>query len=258
MWVFLACLEGDVVGVDVTTGVGSERRDGRAGAGGLPAEVGTAAAAITVLAAVQELHVVGIDLGLVALGPRVLVVPRAGLEAALDVDHAALLEVLAAELGELAVAGVPHHDVVVVGVLAALAAGILAVAIGGDGQVADGGSAGCEAQLRVAGEAADEHHAVERAGHQVSSSSAMRTAAGTSSTSSSPSSSSAPSSSRAATTVWRAASPSPSGAAPSGSASASASASRSTSRWRKTVSWMVRARSRPTTRAPSMRTCNSM
>src|SRR5450755_3014022 len=200
MWVFLACLERDVVGVDVTTGVGSERRDRRAGAGGLPAEVGTAAA-VTVLAAVKELHVVGVDLGLVALGPRVLVVPRAGLEAALDVDHAALLEVLAAELGELAVAGVPHHDVVVVGVLAALAAGILAVAIGGDGQVAHGGSAGCEAQLRVAGEAADEHHAVERAGHQVSSSSAMRTAAGTSATSSSSSSSSAPSSSRAATTV---------------------------------------------------------
>ncbi len=50
----------------------------------------------------------GLDLGLVALVPRILVLPAPRPELALDEDEAALGEVLLAELGQLAV----DHDVV--------------------------------------------------------------------------------------------------------------------------------------------------
>src|SRR5260370_593589 len=121
-----------------------------------------------VLPAVGEVPVVGVDLGPVALLTGALVVPRAGLQTTLDVDETALLQVLATELGELAVALVPDHDVVKVGVLAALAAlRVGPVAVGGHGELADTLSAGQVAQLGVAGEAADEHHAVGPAGHRL-------------------------------------------------------------------------------------------
>src|ERR1017187_8688087 len=95
--------EGDVVGVDVTghLGAGAGRRWDRDALGG----------AATVLPAVEELDVVGVDLGLVALLAGLGVVPGARLHAALHIDQAALLEVLTAQFGVPAVALVPDHDV---------------------------------------------------------------------------------------------------------------------------------------------------
>src|SRR5260370_38676484 len=72
---------------------------------------GTAAAP-----AVEELHVVGDDLGRPPL-LAVLAFPRAGLDAPLDVDERPLAGVLGADLGEISLAGVVGHDVVVVGEL---------------------------------------------------------------------------------------------------------------------------------------------
>src|SRR5690606_2050711 len=68
----------------------------RAGAVAAPAAPTAALAAVTTA---EHLHLFGHDLG----GPAVLallVLPLAGLEAALDVDRAALLEVLAGDLAE--------------------------------------------------------------------------------------------------------------------------------------------------------------
>src|ERR1035441_41524 len=172
--------EGDVVGVDIA---------GHLRAGACRGRIrGALRGGASVLAAVEELHVVGVDLGLVALLTGLGVVPGARLHAALHVDQAALLEVLAAELGELAIALVPHHDVVVVGVLLPLTARVGPVAIGGEGEVADRGAARRVAQLRVAGEPSDQHDPVEGTGHGYSSSSSAISAGGASSSSSAASS----------------------------------------------------------------------
>src|SRR5436853_7864668 len=56
-----------------------------------------------VLAAVEELHVGRVDLGLRALLAGLLVLPGTSLQTALDIDEPALLQVLAAQLGQLAI-----------------------------------------------------------------------------------------------------------------------------------------------------------
>ena len=64
---------------------------------------------------------VGVDFGLVALLATGRVVPRASLQASLDVDEAALLQVLRSGFRKLAGALIPDHHVVVVGELTLLA-----------------------------------------------------------------------------------------------------------------------------------------
>src|SRR5207237_637888 len=98
---------------------------------------GVATAAPARAAAVQELDGVGVDLGARAL-LAVLALPRAGLQAALDVDHRSLAQVLGADLGQVSLALVPGHDVVEVGELLALAVGPGAVAVGGDAEAGHG------------------------------------------------------------------------------------------------------------------------
>src|SRR5205807_9110792 len=218
--------EGDVVGIDVAA-VGGRRRPADGGTGGFlaPRCRGQATAILT---AVEELHVVGVDLGPVALLTGVLVVPGAGLQPPLDVDETALLKVLATELGELAVALVPDHDVVVVGVLAALAAGVLAVPVGGQSKLADRGAGRRVAQLRVARQPADEHHPIQRSRHQTSSSSSPAPSSSSSSSPRSSSTSAAPAAPLVASAIAGA-------AVTSTSASASSSAPRG-------AAWTIRCR----------------
>src|SRR5437879_2707398 len=165
--------ERDVVGVDVAPGTH------RGGLG-----VGGRRSAGAVLTAVQELHVVGIHLGAITLLAALRVLPRPRLEASLHVHEAALLQVLAAELGKLAVALVPHHDVVVVGELAPLSRLILSIAVGGQRQVAYRRAARRVAELGVPGQPADQHHAIEGTRHHSSPSSSLPDGASASSSSS--------------------------------------------------------------------------
>src|SRR5438093_6190606 len=170
--------EGDVVGVDVA-----------AGSHGCGLRVtGRRRSAGTILPAVQELHVVGVHLGAITLLAALGVLPGSRLQTSLDVYEAALLQVLAAQLGELAIALIPDHDVVVVGELAALSRLILTVTVGGDGQVAHRRTARRVAELGVPGQPADQHHAIERTRHHSSPSSSLAEGASASSWSSASSS----------------------------------------------------------------------
>src|SRR5207247_8985257 len=88
----------------------------RGAIGGDTGASNTGASTTAAAARVEELHVVGDDLGGAPLLP-VLTLPRAGLDAALDVDQRPLAGVLGHDLGEVSLAGVVGHDVVVVGEL---------------------------------------------------------------------------------------------------------------------------------------------
>src|ERR1700694_2793436 len=79
----------------------------------------------------EELDVVCDHLGRAPL-LAVLALPGAGLEAPLDVDEGSLAEEIGNLLGEVSLADVPGHDVVVVGELLALAVGARRVAVGRD------------------------------------------------------------------------------------------------------------------------------
>src|SRR5579884_4317929 len=109
---FRAGSERDLVGIDVADGrlVGERRLlagAGRAGAGA---------------PGVQELDLGGHHFRAAAL-LAVLTLPGAGLEPTLDVDQGPLSGVLGRDLGQVALAQVPDHDVVEVGELPALAVG---------------------------------------------------------------------------------------------------------------------------------------
>src|ERR1700746_3337727 len=76
----------------------------------------------------KQHRVVGDDFCHVLLLIRLLVVPRARLESAFDVNLAALLQVLACNLGQ----ALPQHHVVPLGPILPLAALVLVPFVGGD------------------------------------------------------------------------------------------------------------------------------
>src|SRR6185436_3720612 len=83
-------------------------------------------------AAAQEGHLVGDDLGHVALLAGGLVVPRAGLQTPLDVAGATLVEILRTVLSGLA----PHHDAMPLGAFLPLLALVGEHFVGGDSHLA--------------------------------------------------------------------------------------------------------------------------
>src|SRR2546428_4845055 len=106
-----------------------------------------------------------LDFGRVHLGGlallAVLAFPGTGLEPALDIYEAALVKVLAGDLGEVALTDVPHHHVVVVGVLLLLTVGALAVAVGCQREARYRGPARGIAHFRITGQAANKHTFVQ-------------------------------------------------------------------------------------------------
>src|SRR5690554_6541644 len=121
----------------------------------------TAPLEVTAATGVEHLHVVDHDLGGVAV-LAVLALPLAGLQAALDVDLAALLQVLLGDLGQL----VEHHHVVPLGALLALTGLLVHPGVGGrQAQVGDRRTGGQEANLGILSQVADEDDLVDATGH---------------------------------------------------------------------------------------------
>ena len=115
------------------------------------------AATATAVTATEELHVVSDHFGGIDV-LAFLVLPLAGLQAALDIDWAAFFQVLAGDLGQ---AVVEHHPVPF-GFLDLVAAVLVfPVARGGDGDVADGIAVGGVAHFGVAPQVADEDDFVD-------------------------------------------------------------------------------------------------
>src|SRR5690606_22519053 len=151
---------------------GGSRRRGRTLRGGplrrralLARRVVVTAAAVAApalaaaVAAAQHLHLVGDDLGAVAVGAGFLVLPLAGLQAALDIDRTAFLQVFAGDLGQAVV----HDHPVPLGFFATLAGGlVLPLGGGGDGDVADRRAVGAVAHFGVAPQVADENDFIDR------------------------------------------------------------------------------------------------
>src|SRR5205823_1845170 len=71
------------------------------------------------------------------------------------------LQVVGEQFGEVPLADVPGHHVVVIGELPPLSVGAARVAVGGDREGGHGLAAGRVAHLRVAREPADQHHPVK-------------------------------------------------------------------------------------------------
>src|SRR5580704_878874 len=89
-----------------------------AAAGGRRGSPRTAGIVTTTFAAAAEQHqIVGHDFGHIFLLPRRLVVPRAGLQAALDVHLTALFQILTGNFGQ----PLPEHHVVPLGAVLPLA-----------------------------------------------------------------------------------------------------------------------------------------
>jgi hypothetical protein len=119
-----------------------------------------AAHATAAFAAAEQLHFGGDDVGGVLLH-AVLVGVLARLQAAFDVDRAALLQVFAGDLGH----AVKEGDAVPFGFFLALAAVlVLPLPAGGHRDVADGRAAGQIAHFGVLAEVADDDDFVDR-GH---------------------------------------------------------------------------------------------
>src|SRR5262245_14981234 len=124
------------------------------------------------LRAAHELHTLGDHLGDRALLP-VLAFPVTRLQPALDEDAAALVEVLAARLRLLA----PHDDGEEARFLPLFTRLRRVVAVDGEPEICDRGTAGRVAQLRGTGQVADEQYLVE-ARHQTTSSRTLLSPAG--------------------------------------------------------------------------------
>src|SRR5689334_4992902 len=147
MALLLYPLERDVV-VPAATGRGRLFRKRLRGGGS--ARAGGA------LGATHELHALGDDLGDGALA-AVLAFPVTCLQASLDEDLAALVEVLAARLGLLA----PDDDREEASFLPLLAGLSRVVAVHRQPEIRDGGAARRVAQLRWARQVPDEHDLVQ-------------------------------------------------------------------------------------------------
>ncbi len=112
------------------------------------------------IAAAEQLHAVADHFGRIFLD-AFLVGPLARLQAALDIDGAALFQVFAGDLG---LAPEQHHRVPFRFLL--LFAGLVLPGVGGgDAQVGHGVAARRVARLRIAAEVADQDHLVDR-GHR--------------------------------------------------------------------------------------------
>src|SRR5215831_17736268 len=85
-----------------------------------------------------------------------LVLPFARLNAAFNVDHRALLQILLANLGQLS----PRGDAVPFGALLALAIAVFVGFVGGHGEVRDGLAASGVARFGIAAQSADENHLI--------------------------------------------------------------------------------------------------
>ena len=81
-----------------------------------------------------------------------LIVPRARLDAAFDINHGAFLQILLADFRELA----PHNDAMPFGALLALAIFIFEGLVGGEGKIADALTAGSETRFGIFAETADQ------------------------------------------------------------------------------------------------------
>src|SRR5712692_10071950 len=111
-------------------------------------------------ARLEELNLGGVYLGGLAL-LAVLAFPGSGLQPALDVDQASLVQVLPGNLRQVALTDVPNHHVVVIGVFLLLTVGALPVAVGRQREAGHRRPARRVAHFRIAGQAADEHHFVQ-------------------------------------------------------------------------------------------------
>src|SRR5919201_1619349 len=154
-FLLLLYLERDLVRVDVAGGVLGHRRQVVA--------AGTVRHADGGAPRLEELNVGRHHLGRLPL-LAVLALPGASLEPALDVDQGTLAEVVGDLLREVSAADVPGHDVVVVGVLAALTVLPAPIAVGRDRELAHRIALGGVPDLRVARQATHQHDFVE-AGH---------------------------------------------------------------------------------------------
>src|SRR6185295_16470799 len=123
----------------------------------VPAAVAALRAAAFVAAAVEHLHGVGDDLGAVLLHARFLVVPAIGADRALDVDELPLLQILAADLAELA----PGGDVVPLRALLLLAGFVGELLVRGHREAGHRSAAGGGTDLRVFAQTADEDDFVD-------------------------------------------------------------------------------------------------
>ena len=104
------------------------------------------------MARADEVDSAGVDLGRVPLG-AVFIFPLAGLNAAFDINGAALREVLVTHLGGLS----PDDDAVPFGSLLALAALVVPGLAGRQGEVYDGLAVRSRTELRIATEVTDEN-----------------------------------------------------------------------------------------------------
>src|SRR5207253_4358037 len=142
-----APLEGNVFRVDVARGllVMARRRGNR----GLDRFGRRRRLRLRLAARFEELDFGGVYLGGLAL-LTVLAFPGTGLQPALDIHQASLVEVLAGDLGQVALADVPDHHVVVVGVFLLLSVGGLSVAIGRQREARHRGPARRVTHFRIA------------------------------------------------------------------------------------------------------------
>jgi len=109
-------------------------------------------------AATEHLHFVGNDLGRVAL-VAVLVLPLVGPDAPFDIDLAALLEILAGRLGQLA----EEDDAVPFGAVLQLTRCLVTEAVGSrHPDVANRVAVGRIAGFRIRTKVADENHFIDR------------------------------------------------------------------------------------------------
>src|SRR5260370_30141214 len=104
-----------------------------------------------------ELDFGGVYLGGLAL-LAVLAFPGTRLQPALDVNEASLVQILAGNLRQVALADVPDHDVVVIGVFLLLTVRTLSVAVGCQREAGHRRAARRVAHFRIAAQSTTTHH----------------------------------------------------------------------------------------------------
>ena len=85
------------------------------------------------------------------------VVPGAGLQTALDVNLAALLQIFAGNLSQ----SLPQHDVVPLGAVLPLAVFVFEAFVGGQRELRHGCAAGCEFHFGIFSQIADQNDPVQ-------------------------------------------------------------------------------------------------
>src|SRR3546814_19029195 len=99
------------------------------------------------------LHLIGNDVGAVAVGAGILVLPLACLKAALDIDRTAFFQVFAGDFSQTVV----ENKTVPFGLLALFARGLVFPLRGrGNGYVTNSGADGAVAHFRVLSESSEE------------------------------------------------------------------------------------------------------